>query len=126
MSEGDARQPVFWTRRECRVLALGVLIAVGLIAATRGPRWPGREATDDFEYRVDPNTAPLEVLVTLPGIGPARARSIIAERERAPFRSADEIAARVSGIGPATVRMLEPYLRFDGSTEEHEAEHRAN
>lgn len=60
---------------------------------------------------VDVNTADLTALTTLPGIGPAKARAIIAERGRARFRSANDLL-RVKGIGPATVRRLRPLIIF--------------
>jgi competence ComEA-like helix-hairpin-helix protein len=48
---------------------------------------------------LDPNIATLEELVQLPGIGPVLAERIVRERERASFRSIDDLQ-RVSGIGP--------------------------
>lgn len=50
----------------------------------------------------DINSADAETLATLPGIGAARARDIIAHR---PFHDLDELQA-ISGIGPATVARL--------------------
>lgn len=50
----------------------------------------------------DINAADAETLASLPGIGPARARDIIAHR---PFTSVDELES-ISGIGPATVAKL--------------------
>ncbi len=63
--------------------------------------------------RIDPNTASAEELDRLPGIGPALADRIVAERERGgPFRSVEELQ-RVPGIGPATRARIAPYLRVD-------------
>ena len=56
---------------------------------------------------VNVNTASLEVLTTLPGIGPTKAAAIIAER---PFDSVEELE-RVSGIGPKTVETLRPLIK---------------
>lgn len=50
---------------------------------------------------IDVNRATAEQLETLPGVGPATAAAIIAERERnGPFVSVDDLE-RVPGIGPA-------------------------
>lgn len=48
---------------------------------------------------VNVNTATPELLDTLPGIGPVLAQRIVAEREKRPFATVDELR-RVSGIGP--------------------------
>ncbi len=61
---------------------------------------------------VDPNTAPPEVLATLPRIGPALAGRIVAARDDRPFRSLADFDARVRGIGPVTLAALRPFLRF--------------
>lgn len=52
--------------------------------------------------KVNINTATAEELETLPGIGAARARDIIAAR---PFKSVDDLE-RVKGLGPARVQEL--------------------
>jgi len=52
-----------------------------------------------FGGRLDLNRAAASSLEVLPGIGPARAAAIVAERCRAPFASVGDIE-RVSGIGP--------------------------
>lgn len=54
---------------------------------------------------VDVNQAAAEDLQRLPGIGPALAERIIAERRTRPFSSIDDLE-RVRGIGPATVARL--------------------
>ena len=59
---------------------------------------------------IDLNTAPAEQLELLPGIGPARAAAIIADRQAmGPFRTVDDLQ-RIRGIGPATVESLRPYV----------------
>lgn len=66
--------------------------------------------------RLNPNTAPLDELRRLPGIGPTRAAAILAERHSGgSFRDLDDMT-RVPGIGLKTVEALSPYLTFTGGT----------
>jgi competence protein ComEA len=76
----------------------------------RGPpvRGPARLL---FGLRLDPNRADARALEALPGIGPARAAAIVAERERTPFREVADLR-RVPGIGPVTLRRIEPWLEI--------------
>lgn len=62
-----------------------------------------------FGQRLDLNRARAATLEVLPGIGPARAAAIVAERAQRPFASVDELR-RVPGIGPHTLARLRPYL----------------
>ncbi|MDR8731126.1 ComEA family DNA-binding protein [Burkholderia pseudomultivorans] len=57
---------------------------------------------------VDVNTAGEDALVGIKGIGPARAKAILDERgARGPFKNADDLAARVKGMGGQTVERLQ-------------------
>ena len=53
---------------------------------------------------IDANRATAEQLQTLRGIGPAMAARIIAERERQPFATLDDLARRVRGVGVRRLR----------------------
>ena len=53
---------------------------------------------------VNVNTATPDELRTVRGIGPAIAQRIIEERGKGPFKSLDDLQARVRGIGEATAR----------------------
>jgi len=59
--------------------------------------------------RIDLNAASQADLETLPGVGPARAKAIIAERETRPFRTPGDLR-RVPGIGEATFQRLAPLV----------------
>lgn len=58
----------------------------------------------------DPNTATLEQLCTIPGIGPARAEAIISWRERnGPFDRVEDLL-EIPGIGPSMLPVLQEFL----------------
>ncbi|MEJ2202897.1 MAG: ComEA family DNA-binding protein [Gemmatimonadota bacterium] len=77
-------------------------------AALRGAREVGNRAA-----RVNVNRAGEADLQRLPGIGPALAGRILAERKKRPFRSVKDLE-RVRGIGPATAARLRGRVVFDG------------
>lgn len=59
---------------------------------------------------IDLNTASGPQLETLPGIGPARAKAILAHRQQhGPFAAAEELTA-VSGIGSGIYQNLQPLI----------------
>jgi len=67
---------------------------------------------------VEVNTADEAALESVKGIGPVHAKAIIDERAKnGPFRSADDLAERVKGIGPKSVQNLEAAgLTINGSS----------
>jgi competence protein ComEA len=65
---------------------------------------------DGADQKVNLNTATLDQLVALPGIGPALAQRIITYREQhGPFRSVKDLD-NVPGIGPSHMADLEPLI----------------
>jgi competence protein ComEA len=100
-----------WTA-PARVLLIvtAFLAAIGLETASLIKRGPVVRVPP---LVVDPNTAPPEVLLALPRLGPALVRKLVAERAKAPFRSLDDLHRRVRGIGPATIAALRPHLRLE-------------
>ncbi|HWE38127.1 MAG TPA: helix-hairpin-helix domain-containing protein [Isosphaeraceae bacterium] len=91
-----------------------VLATVALALAAGLVREPGPQgaATRAPRLVVDANTAPPAVLAALPSLGPGRVKAIVAAREADPFRSLDDLDARVKGIGPATMAAIRPYLEI--------------
>ncbi|MCK4574285.1 MAG: helix-hairpin-helix domain-containing protein [candidate division Zixibacteria bacterium] len=62
-------------------------------------------------FQLDPNTAPVDSLELLPGIGKALADRIVEYRRHQPFETEIDIT-EVNGIGPRTYERLKPYLRI--------------
>jgi competence protein ComEA len=73
------------------------------------PRWGGKKEAP--ATRIDVNRADAAELQRLPGIGKILSQRIIAARQEAPFRSAEDLR-RVRGIGAKTVDKIRPYIVF--------------
>lgn len=90
-----------WISVLCVAAALG-MCAVALPASAQ-------ETAETQTVQIDLNHASETELTTLPGVGPSRARAIVAYRERRPFRRIEEVM-RVRGIGRATFRHMRAML----------------
>jgi competence ComEA-like helix-hairpin-helix protein len=74
----------------------------------------------ELDGRVNPNNAPIESLVRLPGLGIGRAGAIVVFRNdfdeknagSQAFQNCDDLQ-KVKGIGPKTVQNISEWLRFD-------------
>lgn len=88
-------------------LAVPAALLLGWCAASAAESRAAPGPAPDPErviLRVDLSAAGEEELRLLPGVGPALAARIAAERERGgPFASLEEVARRVPGVGPARV-----------------------
>ena len=88
-------------------LALVVSLLVAHAAAAAGSA---------LEGTVNVNTATIEQLQLLPGIGQARAEQIVSMRkQRGGFKSVDELTD-VKGIGDATLKELRGHVTLSGKT----------
>lgn len=92
------------------VLAAVVLLSGALQAKERGK----------VEGVLNLNTATLEQLTLLPGIGQSKGEAIVTYRTTHPFTAAEEVA-EVKGIGPKLFGKISPYLAIQGETNLHEA-----
>lgn len=85
----------------------------------RKARHPARKHKRKRSYglsgKLNLNTATSIELQLLPGIGPRRARRIIAWRARRQFKHIWQLR-RVRGFGRKTLRRLSPYLTIKGKT----------
>jgi len=87
--------------------------APGAAADSTGP--PSRAPREMPVGRIDPNRATAADLTRLPGIGPALAGRIVADRgQNGLFRSPESLL-RVRGIGPKTLERIRGFLSFPGA-----------
>jgi competence protein ComEA len=91
--------------------ALAPATSVDAAASIDAPR-PALDLLADGAVIVDLNTADEDELCRLPGIGPTRARAILALRAKlGRFKSVDDLA-RIKGIGRTLLRRLRPWTRI--------------
>ncbi len=106
-------QPPHHTRA-AQLVALALLTLAATAVTVRTIRLsPQSSDKTPPTLRLNPNTAPPEALLALPGIGPVRLAAITTARDERPFDTPDDLDRRVPGIGPKTLDRLIPHLRFD-------------
>jgi competence protein ComEA len=111
----DVGMPATWPRAAQRVTTVLLLAALALLswrafAASAWSTRPTRLDANAAAFRVDVNRADHARLLQLPGVGESLARRIEDSREQyGDFRTVDDLR-RVSGIGPATLERLRPFV----------------
>ena len=89
-------------------LALAVMLGLALA-------YPGL-AAEGLRGTVNINTATVEQLEMLPGIGESRAREVVAARKKSGGFKRVEDLLEVKGIGESSLEKLRPYLTLTGKT----------
>jgi competence protein ComEA len=107
-----ARRPSATESRRSGLMLLATVLTVAMIFMVTS-RTEGPDQVEPIRLQIDPNTAPQGALEAFPRIGPALARRIIEAREVSPILDADDLDRRIRGVGPATIKAMLPYLRFD-------------
>jgi competence protein ComEA len=77
--------------------------------------FPAPDGSQQTNRPINLNTASVDLLVTLPGLGRTKAKAIVDYRQRnGPFKSVDEII-NVPGIGPSTYELIRPLVTVSGT-----------
>jgi Helix-hairpin-helix motif len=111
-----------WTlpqRRALIALAICALAALSFQWLQRPSYLPANQPDDSVVFKIDPNSATIENLSTLPRLGMKRAADVVAYREefakthpgQLAFTDASDLM-KIRGIGIETARQLQPYLTF--------------
>jgi len=97
------------------LVVAGVLLLLLAITLPQCPAVHGRLlATEPITWRIDANTAGVDELCLLPGVGPATARKLIRHREaHGPFAAPADLE-QVSGIGEKTRAAMQPWITLEG------------
>ena len=92
---------------------ISTFLSLSALAATLFTAAPALAAP--VEGQININTATVEQLELLPGIGPAMAKKIVDFRTAKPFSDPGQLV-RIKGIGPKTYAKLKPFLVLKGDT----------
>jgi len=93
----------------------GALVALLYMLAALTFALPG-SAAESLRGTVNINTATVEQLSMLPGIGEGRAKAVVEARKRSGGFKRVEDLLEVKGIGEMSLEKLRPFLTLDGKT----------
>lgn len=101
-----------------RLIVLALVVGVGGLlgssAHAAGPV-PLAMLAPRLEGTVNLNTATVEQLQLLPGVGPSTAAKIVEYREQRPFKSIQQVM-RIKGIGHKKYDAMKEHLAIEGET----------
>lgn len=99
------------------IFSVGIVVLIllaGAMAVWYFSDEPASPLPVDYQLKVNINTADVEVITLLPGVGDALAGRIVEARQTGgPFADLQELQKRVSGLGPAKTEQLGAYLLFE-------------
>ncbi|MDD5306679.1 MAG: helix-hairpin-helix domain-containing protein [Deltaproteobacteria bacterium] len=97
--------------RNISIMVATAVVAAVLAAGTGASAQEPAQASDV----VNINTATAVELAFLPGVGPARADDIVAQRQVRPFQKPEDIT-KVKGIGRKSFQKMRPHITVSGPT----------
>jgi competence ComEA-like helix-hairpin-helix protein len=99
---------------------IAVFVSSSMMSSLRARETTTGQGEPIAKSRVNPNVAPIESLVRLPGLGVGRAGAIVAYRKKLREEDGKRIAfedcndlLKVRGIGPKTVQGMSEWVEFD-------------
>jgi competence protein ComEA len=98
-------------KRITKAVAVGLFCGLVGLPLGRGVHAAGGQ--DAAASRVDINSASVDELARLPGIGPAKAQAIVSHRSADPFRKPEDLR-NVKGIGDKLYEQLKDQITVGG------------
>ena len=101
-----------WLR--ARLVRLPVLVGAGVVIVLFAVLTPLTLHAAEPPPLLDLNSATVDELSKLPGIGAKKAQAIVTQRQRRPFRRTAELL-KIRGIGPKMYARLKPLVKVETS-----------
>ncbi len=92
-----------------------IITLMALLALACSTQMGFAASKKDFTGVLNINTASVEELTQLSGIGRSKAEAIVNYRQAHPFKAVSELS-EVKGIGPKMLEKLQSHLTIDGNT----------
>ncbi|PIR18300.1 MAG: hypothetical protein COV46_00460 [Deltaproteobacteria bacterium CG11_big_fil_rev_8_21_14_0_20_49_13] len=90
-----------------------VLVAVVLTVASSA--MAAKSSKKELTGVVNINTATVQELTMIPGVGKSKAEAVVAQRQSGPFKTTQDIE-KVKGIGPKMFAKIVQYITVEGPT----------